>query len=176
MQTFIAAYTNLAKKPPLFMNHRENASRRFLHIEDARQIVFTRNTTESINLVATNLGKEIPYKKTTTYPDTDGASFQPCAMVSCCETKWSFGSHLLRLTTSGELDLEQYASLLEQNPKLVAFTHMSNVLGRLIPAKQITAMAHDAGATGSNRWRTICAAFPCEFDRTGCGLFCFFRP
>ena len=54
------------------------------------------------------------------------------------------------ITASGELDLQQYAVLLTQKPKLVAFTHMSNVLGTINPAQLITRMAHDAGATGTD--------------------------
>jgi hypothetical protein len=46
----------------------------------------------------------------------------------------------IEITPSGELDLEHYATLLEQKPKLVAFTHMSNVTGTINPAQTITKM------------------------------------
>ena len=50
------------------------------------------------------------------------------------------------ITTDGLLDLDEYRKLLEQMPKLVSFTHMSNVLGTINPAKEIVQMAHQAGA------------------------------
>jgi cysteine desulfurase/selenocysteine lyase len=50
------------------------------------------------------------------------------------------------VTDDGLLDLEAYKKLLEQNPKLVSFTHMSNVLGTINPAAEIIRLAHAAGA------------------------------
>jgi cysteine desulfurase/selenocysteine lyase len=50
------------------------------------------------------------------------------------------------ITTDGLLELDVYQKLLEQMPKLVSFTHMSNVLGTINPAKEIVQMAHKAGA------------------------------
>jgi cysteine desulfurase/selenocysteine lyase len=52
----------------------------------------------------------------------------------------------ITMTTDGLLELDVYQKLLEQKPKLVAFTHMSNVLGTINPAKEIVSMAHQAGA------------------------------
>ncbi len=51
------------------------------------------------------------------------------------------------ISTDGLLDLDVYEQLLRQQPKLVAFTHMSNVLGTINPVQQMTAQAHAAGAT-----------------------------
>jgi cysteine desulfurase/selenocysteine lyase len=50
------------------------------------------------------------------------------------------------ITTDGILELDEYRKLLEQMPKLVSFTHMSNVLGTINPAKEIVQMAHQVGA------------------------------
>src|SRR5512143_799261 len=50
------------------------------------------------------------------------------------------------VTDEGLLDLDVYQQLLQQKPRLVAFTHMSNVLGTINPAEQIIQMAHAAGA------------------------------
>lgn len=52
----------------------------------------------------------------------------------------------ISISTDGLLDLDVYRKLLEQNPKLVSFTHMSNVLGTINPAKEIIQLAHQAGA------------------------------
>ena len=50
------------------------------------------------------------------------------------------------ITPDGLLELDVYQKLLEQKPKLVSFTQMSNVLGTINPAKEIVSMAHEAGA------------------------------
>lgn len=52
----------------------------------------------------------------------------------------------IHVTDNGELDQESYQKLLEQHPKLVSFTQVSNVLGTINPAKQMIAQAHAAGA------------------------------
>ena len=118
---------------------------RFLHIEDARQIVFTRNTTESINLVARTWGSKFLQKGDLILLTRmeHHSNLVPWYML---KDEKDLRISFIEITESGELDLEQYASLLEQKPKLMAFTHMSNVLGTINPAQRITHMAHDAGA------------------------------
>ena len=118
---------------------------RFLSVEDARQIIFTRNTTESINLVAKTWGNKFLQKDDLILLTRmeHHSNLVPWYMLKEeKELRISF----INITTSGELDLEQYALMLEQKPKLVAFTHMSNVLGTINPAKLLTRMAHEAGA------------------------------
>jgi cysteine desulfurase/selenocysteine lyase len=118
---------------------------RFLKVEDARQIIFTRNTTEAINLVAKSWGNTFLQKNDLIVLTRleHHSNLVPWYMLK--ESK-DLRIAFIELTSSGELDLEQYASLLGQNPKLVAFTHMSNVTGTINPAQMITKMAHDAGA------------------------------
>jgi cysteine desulfurase/selenocysteine lyase len=129
----------------LYESSRERIAK-FLHVEDARQIVFTRNTTESINLVARTWGKKFLQKGDHVILTRmeHHSNLVPWFML---RDEMELRISYIEINAAGELDLEQYASLLEQNPKLVSFTHMSNVLGTINPAKQITAMAHDAGAT-----------------------------
>jgi cysteine desulfurase/selenocysteine lyase len=118
---------------------------RFLHVEDARQIIFTRNTTESINLVARTWAEKDLQKGDLILLTRmeHHSNLVPWYML---RDKKDLRISFIEITESGELDLEQYASLLDQNPKMVSFTHMSNVLGTINPAKLITQMAHDAGA------------------------------
>jgi cysteine desulfurase/selenocysteine lyase len=117
----------------------------FIHAESARQIIFTRNATESINLVAYSWGR---------------ANLQPGDVIILTEMEhhsnlvpWQIlaSEKNLRLefipvTPEGLLDLEFYTQLLALDPKLVAFTHMSNVLGTITPAREIIRLAHQAGA------------------------------
>ena len=117
----------------------------FIDAGSEREIIFTRNTTESINLVAASWGR---------------ANLQSGDMVILTETEhhsnlvpWQMLAaernlrlEFIEVASDGLLDLAGYQKLLNENPKLVAFTHMSNVLGTINPAKEIVQLAHSAGA------------------------------
>jgi cysteine desulfurase/selenocysteine lyase len=117
----------------------------FIDAGTEREIIFTRNTTESINLVAASWGR---------------ANLQSGDMVVLTEMEhhsnlvpWQMLAaernlrlEFIEVTPDGLLDLAGYQKLLNERPKLVAFTHMSNVLGTINPAKEIVQLAHSAGA------------------------------
>jgi cysteine desulfurase/selenocysteine lyase len=128
----------------LYESSRERIAK-FLHVENARQIVFTRNTTESINLVARTWGKKFLQKGDHVILTRmeHHSNLVPWYML---KEELDLRLSFIEITQDGELDIEQYAILLEQNPKLVSFTHMSNVLGTINPAQKLTKMAHEAGA------------------------------
>jgi len=119
---------------------------RFINARQGKQIIFTRNTTESINLVAYSWG---------------GANIHAGDLIILTIMEhhsnlipWQLlaertGARLefIPVTDDGLLRLDIYEQLLQQQPKLVAFTHMSNVLGTINPAKQMIEQAHAAGAT-----------------------------
>jgi len=118
---------------------------RFLNARQSKQIIFTRNTSESINLVAYAWG---------------GAHIHAGDLIVLTEMEhhsnlvpWQLlaqrtGARLefIPVSDDGLLRLDVYEKLLEQQPKLVAFAHMSNVLGTITPAREIIAQAHAAGA------------------------------
>lgn len=117
----------------------------FLNVNDPRQIIFTRNTTESINLVAQTWGRKVLNRGDLVLLTRmeHHSNLVPWYMLK--EEK-GIRISFIEINDSGEIDPDQYVDLLEQKPKLVAFTHMSNVLGTINPAKQMTQMAHEAGA------------------------------
>jgi len=117
----------------------------FIGSPKASELVFTRNTTESINLVAQTWGR---------------ANLQSGDLVILTEMEhhsnlvpWQilaaekgFRLEFIPVTDEGLLDLDVYHQLLQQNPKLVAFTQFSNVLGTINPAQEMIQAAHAAGA------------------------------
>jgi cysteine desulfurase/selenocysteine lyase len=118
---------------------------KFIHGGNARQLVFTRNTTESINLVAHTWAK-VNLVKGDMILLTEmehHSNLVPWFMLA--EEK-GLKIEFIPITDGFELDMEKYCDLLEKKPKLVAFTHMSNMLGTINPAKEMTQLAHDAGA------------------------------
>lgn len=117
----------------------------FINAPTARQIVFTRNTSESINLVAytwaranLNSGDLVILTEMEHH-----SNLVPWHMLAA---ERNLRLEFIPVTESGLLDLQTYQTLLSQTPKLVAFTHMSNVLGTITPAEEIIRLAHQAGA------------------------------
>jgi cysteine desulfurase/selenocysteine lyase len=126
----------------------ESARRRiaaFIGAPDPAEIVFTRNATESINLVASTWGRmqlragdEIVLTEMEHH-----ANLVPWQMLA--SEKGLQLAHI-PIDADGRLDPEAYRELLSRGPKLVSFTTMSNVLGTITPAAEMTAQAHAAGA------------------------------
>ena len=145
---------------------------KFINAPAARQIIFTRNTTESINLVAQTWGR---------------ANLNPADVVILTEMEhhsnlvpWQILAaqknlqlEFIPVDTQGYLDLEVYRSLLDLNPKLVAFTQMSNVLGTINPAMEMTQMAHDSGAIVLIDGAQSVPHFPVDVQELGADFLVF---
>src|SRR5918998_6186869 len=118
----------------------------FVNAESAREIVFVRNTTEAINLVAQTWGRRnITAGDLIVLTVMDHHSnLVPWQLLA--EEKGAELAHV-RVTPDGRLDDERLDELLAREPKLVAFPHVSNGLGTINDAAAIVAKAHAAGAT-----------------------------
>ena len=117
----------------------------FIHANHPRELIFTRNTTESINLVAQTWGrKNLQAGDVIVLTEMEHHSnLVPWQMLA---EERGLRLEFIPVTTDGLLDLDVYRQLLRLNPKLVAFTHMSNVLGTINPAKEMVAWAKAVGA------------------------------
>jgi len=117
----------------------------FINASSPQQVIFTRNTTESINLVAATWGRAnlVAGDLIILTEMEHHSNLVPWQMLA---VEKSLRLEFISVTGDGLLDLEEYGRLLSMEPKLVAFTHMSNVLGTINPAKDIIRMAHEAGA------------------------------
>ena len=117
----------------------------FIHAASAREIIFTRNTTESINLIAYSWGRAFLQEDDLVIL-TEMEHHSNLVPWQILSAEKGIRLEFIPVTADGLLDLETYRKLLEQMPKLVSFTHMSNVLGTINPAKDIIQQAHQAGA------------------------------
>ena len=117
----------------------------FINAPDRRGVVFTRNTTEAINLVAYSWGRANvgPGERIVVTEMEHHSNLVPWQLLAR-----EVGAELAYVSVTGEghLDLESLDDLLQDPVKLVAFTHVSNVLGTVNPAREIVARAHAAGA------------------------------
>ncbi len=118
---------------------------RFIHASSVNEIVFTRGTTESINLVANTWGEqhlgagdEIILSHLEHH-----ANIVPWQLLS---KRKGVKIRIIPVDDEGNLLLDEYAKLLGPRTKLVSFTHVSNALGTVTPVKQIIDLAHQAGA------------------------------
>ena len=117
----------------------------FINARSSREVIFTRNTTESLNLIALSWGRtNLQEDDLVVLSEMEHHSnLVPWQMLS---VEKGIRLEFIPVTKDGLLDLDYYRKLLEQMPRLVSFTHMSNVLGTINPAKEIVRLAHQAGA------------------------------
>jgi cysteine desulfurase/selenocysteine lyase len=117
----------------------------FINAASEREIIFTRGTTESINLVAFSFGEAFvsPGDEIIVTQMEHHSNFVPWQLM--CQRK---GAHLrvVPIGKDGELDLTTFKTLLSKRTKLVAVTHVSNALGTVNPLKDIIPLTHAAGA------------------------------
>ena len=117
----------------------------FINAPAARQVIFTRNTTESINLVAYTWGRK-NLKAADTVILTEMEHHSNLVPWHILAQEVGIKLEFIPVGEDGLLDMQVYQQLLEKEPKLVSFTHMSNVLGTITPAAEIIQLAHQAGA------------------------------
>lgn len=128
----------------MYEDARQKAAR-FIGAPLARQIIFTRNATESINLVMYTWGRA-NLKAGDIVILTEMEHHSNLVPWQILAAEKNIRLEFIPVTQEGLLDLEEYQRLLELGPRLVSFTHMSNVLGTINPAKEMIRMAHQAGA------------------------------
>ncbi|MBI3579721.1 MAG: aminotransferase class V-fold PLP-dependent enzyme, partial [Ignavibacteriales bacterium] len=118
---------------------------RFINASSTKEIIFTRGTTESINLVASAYGRKFI---------TAGDEILISAMEHhsnivpwqiLCEEKGAT-LRIIPINNDGEIVLDEYQKLLSSKTKIVSIAHVSNALGTINPVKQMIALAHRQGA------------------------------
>ena len=118
---------------------------KFINAPSAHQIIYTRNTTESINLVAYSWARA-NLKSGDLVILTEMEHHSNLVPWQILQAERGIELGFIPVTEDGLLDLDEYKTLLSRGPKLVSFTHMSNVLGTINPAAEIIRLAHEAGA------------------------------
>lgn len=113
----------------------------FIRAGNPQEVIFTRGTTESINLVAGSFGKKFISKgdEIILTEMEHHSNIVPWQII--CEEKQAV-IKVVRVKDNGELDLKHFSSLLNNRTRLVALTHISNALGTVNPVKEIIATAH----------------------------------
>ena len=137
-------YSLSVEATEVYENARE-AVRKFIGAEKSNEIIFTRNTTESLNLVAysyglSNVKKGDEIVVSIMEHHSDLLPWQMVAETCGAELKFT------ECAKDGSIDLQKVKELITSRTKIVAMTQVSNVLGREYPVKEIAKLAHEKGA------------------------------
>ena len=189
----------LSQKATEAYEHARQTVADFIHAKEAREIIFTRGTTESLNLLATAF-EHLFLSIFNSRPSSPIDSSQPTGLrgndmgeadsqfkvlVTAMEhhsnlVPWQQmvqrnGGELLvvPMDDKGVLDLEQYAKLLKEGPKVVSIAHISNVLGTINPVKEMVKMAHQYDIPVVIDGAQSIAHHPIDVQDLDCDFFVF---
>ena len=145
---------------------------RFINARSHREVVFTRGTTESINLVASSFGWKYlkPHDEVIVSGMEHHSNIVPWQLA--CERA---GARLrvIPFSDEGVLDMKMYESLFTVRTRIVACNHVSNTLGTINPVKEITAIAHSHGVPVLIDGAQAVAHMPVDVQDIGCDFYCF---
>lgn len=116
----------------------------FVNARQPEEIIFTRGTTESLNLLATSLGQLLIGKDDSIVVSAmeHHSNMVPWQQLLTRINGTASNLKVIRMDKNGVLDLNHYEELLQQRPKIVSIAHISNTLGTINPIKLMIEMAH----------------------------------
>jgi len=146
--------------------------RAFLNARSTAEIIFTRGTTESLNLVASSFAEAFLHEGdevilTVMEHHSDIVPWQ------LARDRRGFTLRVVPMDEEGRLDLEAYAALLNERTRLVCCCHVSNVLGTVNPVREMARMAHDAGAYFLVDGAQSVPHFPVDVQELDCDFLAF---
>jgi cysteine desulfurase/selenocysteine lyase len=145
---------------------------RFLNAPHAREIIFTRGTTEAINLVASSFGRRFLGKGneiilSTLEHHSNIVPWQLAAEQSGATIR------VIPINNAGELDMDEFRRLLSPKTKIVSVVHVSNSLGSVNDVKTISSLAHQVGAKVLVDGAQWVAHHPTDVQSIGCDFYAF---
>jgi cysteine desulfurase/selenocysteine lyase len=146
--------------------------RQFINAGDDREIIFTRNTTEGINLVAHSYGRQNigPGDDIIVSNMEHHSNIVPWQML--CEEKGA-NLRVVPINDDGELLMDEYERMLSPKTKLVSITHVSNALGTILPAAEIVRMAHAHGVPVLLDGAQAVPHMPVDVQELDCDFYVF---
>lgn len=144
---------------------------RFINARSHREVVFTRGTTESINLVSATFGSKLrQWDEVIVSGMEHHSNIVPWQLA--CER---VGARLkvIPFSDEGVLDLRAYEGLFTKRTRIVACNHVSNTLGTVNPVEEITAIAHRHGVPVLIDGAQAVAHMAVDVQQIGCDFYCF---
>ncbi len=144
----------------------------FINARSSNEIVFTRGTTESINLVASSFGRG--FLKAGDEVIVSGmehhSNIVPWQLA--CELAGA-SLRVIPFSDEGVLDLDAYRALFSPHTRIVACTHVSNTLGTINPVREIVDIAHSHGVPVLIDGAQAVAHMKVDVQQIGCDFYCF---
>lgn len=145
---------------------------KFINASTAKEVIFTRNTSESLNLVAYSWGRANVREgdeivSTVMEHHSNIVPWQVLAAEKGAKLRY------FSITPEGYLDLSQLDELINEKTKLVALTHMSNVLGTINPIEEVVKRAHAVGAVVVVDGAQSVPHMPVDVQALGCDFLAF---
>lgn len=178
----------LSQKATEAYEHARQTVADFVHAKEAREIIFTRGTTESLNLLATSF-EHLFLSTFNSQLTTDSKLSTLNSQLKVLVTSMEHHSNLVPwqqmvqrhhgqllvvpMDDKGILDLNRYEELLKEGPKVVSIAHISNVLGTINPVKEMIAMAHQYGIPVVVDGAQSIAHHPIDVQDLDCDFFVF---
>lgn len=162
----------LSQKATEAYEHARQTVADFIHAKESKEIVFTRGTTESLNLLATSfehllINEDDKVLVTAMEHHSNLVPWQQMIQRHHGELL------VVPMDDKGVLDLEQYERLLKEGPKVVSIAHISNVLGTINPIKQMIEMAHQYDIPVVIDGAQSIAHHPIDVQDLDCDFFVF---
>lgn len=144
----------------------------FIHAQHDHEVIFTRGATEAINLVANSFGRAYIKADDEIIVSTmeHHSNIVPWQML--CEQTGAI-LKVIPIFANGELDMQAYQALFSPRTKLVAITHVSNLLGTINPIKEITAIAHQHNAAVLVDGAQAIPHLPVDVQDLDCDFYAF---
>ena len=178
----------LSQKATEAYEHARQTVADFVHAKEAKEIIFTRGTTESLNLLATSF-EHLFLSTFNSQLTTDSQLSTLNSQLKVLVTSMEHHSNLVPwqqmvqrhhgqllvvpMDDKGVLDLDRYADLLKEGPKVVSIAHISNVLGTINPIKEMIVMAHQYGIPVVVDGAQSIAHHPIDVQDLDCDFFVF---
>ncbi len=145
---------------------------RFINAPSNHQIIFTKGTTESVNLVASTFGKKVIDKgdEILITEMEHHSNLVPWQML-CAEKEARL--QVIPFNDKGEIELSAYAELLNNRTSMIAIAHVSNALGSINPVKEMIRMAHEKNIPVLLDGAQALAHLEVDMAELDCDFYCF---
>ncbi|MDO5315773.1 MAG: SufS family cysteine desulfurase [bacterium] len=165
----------LSQKATEAYEHARQTVADFVHAKEAKEIIFTRGTTESLNLLATSFEHLFLSTFNSQLKVLVTSMEHHSNLVPWQQMVQRHHGQLLvvPMDDKGVLDLDRYADLLKEGPKVVSIAHISNVLGTINPIKEMIVMAHQYGIPVVVDGAQSIAHHPIDVQDLDCDFFVF---
>ena len=146
--------------------------RRFLNARSTSEIVFTRGTTESINLVASCFGQAF-MKEGDEVILSEMEHHSNIVSWQLLQARQGIRLRVVPITDDGRLRMDEYEKLFSERTKIVSITHVSNVLGTINPVRDIIRIAHEHGVPVLIDGAQSTPHMPIDVQELDCDFFAF---